>query len=92
MTQVVERFEDMSPRGRLRLLQQRDGDIIVCIVEDPNGPNGGAVIDVEFCTSGGGSHHTLLALRQLMDAMQLDNIENRNQSRRGEVGLGLDAK
>lgn len=93
VTRVVERFEDMSPRGRLRLLQQTDGDIIVCIVEDPNGPNDGAVVDVEFCTSGnggGGSPHTLLALRQLMDAMRLDNIENHKPSRRGELGLDDD--
>jgi hypothetical protein len=32
----AERFEDMSPRGRLRVLQQDDGDIIVEVVEDPH--------------------------------------------------------
>ena len=29
---IAERFEDMSPRGRLRVIQQEDGDMIVEVV------------------------------------------------------------
>lgn len=71
----VERNEDMSRLGRLRLLQQTDGDIIIAVQSEENGliqPGD----SVEFCTSGGRSPHTLAALRNLMKAMELDNLEN----------------
>ena len=32
---MVERYEDMSPLGRLRVYKQDDGDLIVEIVPDP---------------------------------------------------------
>ena len=71
----VERLEDMSVRGRLRLLQQEDGDIIVAVQSEKNGmlQIGDAV---EFCTTGmggGKSPRTLAALRALMVAMEEDN-------------------
>lgn len=88
--QEAERFEDMSPRGRLRVLQQDDGDIIVCVVEDPSSHNGGTIADVEFCTSGGKSPKTLAALQALMQAMAEDNADRPYCSRRGERGLGVD--
>lgn len=73
---AVERLEDMSRVGRLRLLIQDDGDIIVAVnsqTDDGLISNGD---HVEFCTSGGRSPHTLSALRDLFKAMELDNIEN----------------
>jgi hypothetical protein len=74
---MVTRIEDMSARGRLRLIQQTDGDIIVSVQPEENGlvQSGAAV---EFCVPGAGggrSTHTLAALRALMDAMELDNCE-----------------
>ena len=50
-TKFAERFEDMSRLGRLHVLQQDDGDMIVAIIEDPNNPSYGFPT-VEFCTSG----------------------------------------
>lgn len=91
LKRTVERFEDMSPRGRLRLLQQSDGDILVCVVSDPNGPDEGVSPSVEFCTSGGKSPKTLAALSALMAAMAEDNQDRPHCSRRGERGLGVDA-
>jgi hypothetical protein len=79
--EVVERFEDMSPRGRLKLVRQPDGDVIVVAIPDPEQRNCmnamGAM--VEFCTpcaGGGQSPRTLAALRALYEAMELDNREN----------------
>lgn len=92
---MAERFEDMSPRGRLQVLQQDDGDMIIGIVEDPNGPNDGVMVGVdsflrfiEFCTSGGKSPKTLEALRALMFAMAENNADRPHCSRRGGHGLG----
>lgn len=90
MSTVVERFEDMSPRGRLRLLQQDDGDILICVISDPNGPDEGVSPSVEFCTSGGKSPKTLVALKALMLAMAEDNLDRVHCSRRGEIGLGVE--
>lgn len=90
MTNIAERFEDMSQRGRLRLLQQSDGDILVCLISDPNGPDEGVSPSVEFCTSGGKSPKTLAALLALMHAMAEDNRDSPHCSRRGERGMGVD--
>lgn len=86
----AERFEDMSPRGRLQVLQQDDGDMLVAIVEDSEGEYGGIMVGVEFCTSGGKSPKTLAALRNLMQAMAEDNADRPHCHRRGESGLGVD--
>ena len=77
---TVERYEDMSPTGKLRLIQQPDGDIIVVIQPDHDQavknrlpPLG---ISVEFTTCGGGggqSQHTRDALMALFDAIERDN-------------------
>ena len=72
----VTRAEDMSPDGRLRIIQQDDGDIIVTVVPDSHERRPSA--SVEFCSvgSGGGrSPHTVKALRDLMAAMRKDNAE-----------------
>lgn len=90
---VAERFEDMSRRGRLRVLQQDDGDMIIEVVEDldSNSPTAGLSAAVEFCTSGGKSPKTLAALRALMHAMAEDNADRPYCHRRGESGLGVDS-
>lgn len=70
---MIERLEDMSPRGKLRLLIQRDGDVIVAVCQDD-----GRMGDVEFCApgaGGGGSHRTWKALHALAVAMQEDNAD-----------------
>lgn len=79
--EVVERFEDMSQRGRLKLIRQPDGDVIIAAIPDPDQKNCLNVLGsmVEFCTpcSGGGqSPNTLKALRALFEAMLKDNQEN----------------
>jgi len=82
----IQRFEDMSPGGCLRLFRQDDGDIIVCAVPDPEDckrrhlPFVG--IGVEFCVCGGGggqSPHTRKALLALWEAIERDNTENPQQ-------------
>lgn len=89
MTYEAERFEDMSRRGRLRVIQQDDGDMIVSVIEDPDSVNGGHMAGVEFCTSGGKSPKTREALRALMLAMAAENAERPHCLRRGERGLGV---
>lgn len=66
----VQRPEDMSPDGYLRLIWQDDGDMIVVL--RPADLEGLAP-SVEFCASGGRSHRTLHALWDLFRAMQLDD-------------------
>lgn len=89
---MAERFEDMSPRGRLRVLQQDDGDMIIEVVEDPNSQSctAGLSCAVEFCVSGGKSPKTREALYVLMLAMAEENAERPHCSRRGERGMGID--
>ncbi len=58
----------MSPDAALVVLQESDGDVIVCIRS-----NGGSnQAEVQFCTSGGRSPNTLRALTKLMQAMHDD--------------------
>jgi len=89
---MAERFEDMSPSGRLRVLQQDDGDMIVEVIEDLNSQSctAGLSCAVEFCTSGGKSPKTRVALRALMLAIAEENAERPHCSRRGKRGLGVD--
>jgi hypothetical protein len=85
MSVLVERLEDMSASGRLRLLQQGDGDVIISIQQED-----GQSADVEFCSpgsGGGGSPKTWVALRQLIQAMKEDNEDPRATHRRvGDKG------
>ncbi len=88
----VKRTEDMSPDGYLKLIWQEDGDIIVVARE--GGADAGLGNSVEFCSSGGHSHRTLDALRELYRAMEADNRggyvthrrEQRHQDRAGRCG------
>lgn len=92
-TRMAERFEDMSPRGRLRVFQQNDGDMVVAIVPDPTQHPDAELLSVEFCSpgSGGGkSPQVVEALRALMHAMAHENQSKPHCSRRGEFGLGVD--
>lgn len=68
----IGRKEDMSPRGRLRLLKEEDGDICVTVIDKL-----GNVADVQFCMpgmGGGKSSKTLAALNALAMAMIEDNL------------------
>jgi len=68
---MVERTEDMSRLGKIRLIQQKDGDITVAVYEEWGGlVSPGS--EVKFCNSGGHSPNTLRALRDLMDAIEQD--------------------
>lgn len=74
----VSRFEDMSPTGKLTLLRQQDGDVIVWIANA--GQGGDEYAQIEFCmpmTGGGSSEHTHKALCALMVAMEKDEQERK---------------
>jgi hypothetical protein len=75
---AVDRFEDMSPKGKLRLILAPDGDIGIEITEgDDRGALGsracGEFTIPEF--GGGDSPRTYDALRALFEAMEADNAE-----------------
>jgi hypothetical protein len=85
---TVERHEDMSPTGRLRLHAQDDGDICIQIVDER-----GRCAGVEFCSvgSGGGrSKRTIAALRQLFRAMSEDNASGERDDACGEFPGDVD--
>lgn len=70
------RYEDMSPTGKLELIQQIDGDIIVVVTSGEDDEFRQAA--VEFCmpmTGGGQGERTHKALVALLEAMQADNEE-----------------
>ena len=72
-----------KPRGQAYSVgYDDDGDMLIGVYSSEDGSE---TIDewanVEFCTiamGGGNSPHTLKALRDLMDAIKLDNIEHPN--------------
>lgn len=72
---IVERCEDMSTLGRLRLIRDDDGDIIVAVQPEKDGRRMTGS-SVEFCAGGAGggkSPRTRKALAALMVAMEADN-------------------
>jgi hypothetical protein len=72
---IIERNEDMSPMGRLALVLQEDGDVIVAVRPDPEELHQNSV---EFCqpfSGGGRSPATIRALRALAVAMKKDNAQ-----------------
>lgn len=81
----AERYEDMTPQGRLHLIRQQDGDVILVVIGDDF-----QQVALEFCTpmtGGGSSEHTHKALCALMVAMEKDNQErkqDREDTRHGE--------
>ena len=80
MKSQIQRYEDMSPRGCLRLFRQNDGDIIVVAVPNPEDAERRGLppfgIGVEFCASGGQSPNTREALLALWEAIEKDNALN----------------
>ena len=90
MSQIVERLEDMSPCGFLRLILQTDGDVIVVVSPDPSDTDqkffAGTARQVEICTHAGGgkSPRTLKALHALFDAMVQDNQDSKCDGRKGK--------
>jgi len=72
---MYERYEDMSSDGRLSILQQDSGDIIISI--EPSKEDAHYHYpSIEFCTcsNGGGQSPTVLeALYELMKAIEMDN-------------------
>lgn len=92
MNMIVDRKEDMSPEGYLRLIQQEDGDIILGVFEDDGDGKIIAHASVEFCTcvmGGGLSKLTLKALRNLAKAMAMDNKDGSHKTGefKGEIFL-----
>ena len=87
---IVDRKEDMSPDGYLRLTMEQDGDIILTVAS--GGRNGGInrFADVQFCTAfgggGGASPRIHRALRELMVAMAEDNRDGAAHRRQEFVG------
>lgn len=79
---AVERPEDMSQKGKLRVFVEDDGYVIVAVheeVKDDDGtPMVGPGVDVQFCVphpGGGHSPETWKALLALAKAMRRD-VEN----------------
>ena len=73
------RREDMSQRGELQLIQQDDGDIIVCCLGVDSCGDLYQSSHVEFCSIGAGggrSPKVMEALIQLMNAIDEDNIRD----------------
>jgi hypothetical protein len=88
----VEREEDMSPDGKLKLIQQDDGDIIV-VVQESLSEFRATSASVEFCipgTGGGTSPETHKALLHLMEAMAADN-ERRSAKPSERAGVPVEA-
>lgn len=86
MNKSVSRKEDMSPRGQIKVLIDDQGDIHVTVFED----NGNGIIEnsasIEFCccgSGGGKSPNTVRALRDLAEAIKLDNCKT--PSRAGDL-------
>ncbi len=73
--EIYERAEDMSPDGRLQILIQADGDVILTAVScDASGRF--SMTSVEFCApsfGGGRSPRTHAALVELIRAIAEDN-------------------
>ena len=80
----VRRLEDMSAVGRLHLMRDGDGDVIVSVQPQTDGGLVGNGANIEFCTignGGGGSPRTFAALLNLMEAMKLDNEDSNSSGR-----------
>lgn len=85
MTRHQTRYEDMSPKGKLTVMVQSDGDVILHILQDD-----GQSADIEFCApgaGGGGSSRTWRALQAVHEAMREDN-EDPRQSHRSPHSAG----
>lgn len=79
---TATRIADMHPTRGLKVMLDSDGDIHIYITQDgfpvegmDTGDVNARIASIEFCTSGGRSRHTMEVLRQLPDAMRLDQLE-----------------
>ena len=66
----VKRFEDMSPDGYLKLIQQTDGDIIIVVYSGEEADTVPLGISVEFCVSGTDSPGIVHSLAILMEEIE----------------------
>lgn len=71
----------MSPRGRITVMLQEDGDVIIgFVLDDAARPS--MIPSMEFCSIGAGggqSPHTREALMNLYEAIRKDNEEHPQQ-------------
>ncbi len=78
--EFYQRYEDMSPDGRLRILIEDDGDVIVEVMTGcvTNNPRDFKMAAAQFCTYAGGgrSPKTRLALLALARAIVEDNADD----------------
>ena len=87
---IVDRKESVSPNGRLQLIIEPDGDVIVSVYPDPDEQGLGEESipgTVQICTpfsGGGGSPRTHRALLALFRAMSEDNADEMYGNRRGD--------
>jgi hypothetical protein len=71
---IYERYEDMSPDGKLTIIIDEDGDTLISSTKEQ------FHINLEFCTpmiGGGQSARVHMALRMLALAIKLDNEERK---------------
>jgi hypothetical protein len=73
---------DMHPTRRLKVTFQRDGDVMLSIlqngslIEESDDAERGRKAIIEFCVSGGKHHHVLAVLRMLPEAIAADRAEH----------------
>jgi hypothetical protein len=87
--EIYERFEDMSPDGRLQVVIDSDGDVCIGIVPSSDEVRHFAP-SVEFCTvsvGGGNSPRVRQALLDLAEAIMLDNQYVSQSAKRKRAGL-----
>lgn len=79
---MAMRLDDMHHNRALKICAQRDGDVHVMIMQDgmtvggiDTGNAGDCSASLEFCSSGGRSPRTRVALIALAEAMRLDSLE-----------------
>lgn len=75
MPRIAERRSDISDRT-IRLVLFAEGDVLVTIGGNVGSIGDTAAIFRYSTASGGRSPNTLLALRQLAEAIEKDNAEN----------------
>ena len=68
----AERTEDAASQGKLRVVQQDDGSMVICIITGKPFTADFAAVSLEFGADAVGSNHTRQALRKLIAAMIKD--------------------
>lgn len=72
-----QRYEDMSPTGRLAVMIEEDGDVIVTVIPDSKAFNS-FTKSAQFCTfiGGGRSPAVREAILKLAQAILQENLDN----------------